>query len=348
MLENQSESTFTLIDNPGPFLSDFLQKRNATSVFLLTDPKVKKHCLPLIKNALPKSTRIITLPAGEEHKTLESCQLVWKELTKQNADRKALILNLGGGVVGDLGGFAASVYKRGIPFIQIPTSLLAMVDACLGGKTGIDFEGFKNQIGTFSKPEAIWIHPEFLQTLPEKELLSGFAEVIKHALIADAASWNYLRKRDLNQQNWQEIIPASLAIKNTITTADPYEKGERKKLNAGHSLGHALETFMLNKGTPWPHGHCVAAGLVMESSIAVEQGLLEEKEMFQLEELIYTTYGTIPIQKSEVKQIVKLAGQDKKNEGGKVNLSLIGPIGNCHINRFADSNALAEGVAYYL
>ena len=149
---------------------------------------------------------------------------------------------------------------------------------------------------------------------------------------------------------WKRMEPRFLKYSITLRIHIwcAIEKGERKKLNAGHTLGHALETFMLNKGTPWPHGHCVAAGLVMESSIAVEQGLLEEKEMFQLEELIYTTYGTIPIQKSEVKQIVKLAGQDKKNEGGKVNLSLIGPIGNCHINRFADSNALAEGVAYYL
>jgi 3-dehydroquinate synthase len=339
---------FNLIENFDTFLPEFFQNRNPTSVFLLTDQKVKRHCLPILKNALPKGTNIITIRTGEEHKTLETCTLVWNELTKKNADRKALLLNLGGGVVGDLGGFAAAVYKRGIPFVQIPTTLLAMVDASLGGKTGVDFEGFKNQIGVFSQPEDVWVFPEFLKTLPETELLSGFAEVLKHALISDAVSWNFLRKRELENQNWKELIPASLSVKEAIVQADPFEKGERKKLNAGHTLGHALETYLLKKGTPKPHGYCVAAGLVMESSIAVERGLLEEKEMFQIEELVYSLFGSIPIQKSEIKNIVKLAAQDKKNEGGKVNLSLVGPIGTCQIDCFVSQQELFNGVSYYL
>ena len=339
---------YQLLENLDSFLPEFLQKREATSLFLLTDQKVKRHCLPILKNSLPKETKIIAIPAGEQRKTLETCGLIWKELTRHNTDRKALLLNLGGGVVGDLGGFSAAVYKRGIPFIQIPTTLLAMVDASLGGKTGVDFEGFKNQIGAFSQPEDVWVYPDFLKTLPEVEILSGFAEVIKHALIADAQAWNILRKKELSNQNWNDLIPASLAVKEAIVQSDPFEKGERKKLNAGHTLGHALETYLLKKSNPMPHGHCVAAGLVMESSIAVERGFLEEREMFQIEELVYSLYGSIPIQKSEIKNIVKLAAQDKKNEGGKVNLSLIGPIGNCQTDFFATQQELVQGVSYYL
>jgi len=340
--------SFQLLENPDSFLATFLENRKPTSLFVLTDQKTKKYCLPILKNSLPKETTFISIPSGEQFKTMETCGLVWKELTKKNADRKALLLNLGGGVIGDLGGFSAAVYKRGISFIQIPTTLLAMVDASLGGKTGIDFEGFKNHIGAFAQPEDVWVYPDFLETLPEIELLSGFAEVIKHALIADASAWNLLRKKEFQDQNWKELIPASLAVKEAIVKADPFERGERKKLNAGHTLGHALETYLLKKGRPMPHGHCVAAGLVMESSIAVERGFLEEKEMFQIEELVYALYGTIPIQKSEIGSIVKLSAQDKKNEGGNVNLSLIGPIGNCQIDYFASQAELTEGVKYYL
>jgi len=344
----QSEKSFQLLENPESFLADYFKKRKPTSLFVLVDQKSKRNCLPIIRNGLPKGTKIITIPSGENHKTLETCSLVWKELTKGNADRKALLINLGGGVVGDLGGFAASVYKRGIPFIQMPTTLLAMVDASLGGKTGVDFEEFKNQIGAFAQPEDVWVYPEFLKTLPDLEILSGFAEVIKHALIANASDWNLLRKRELPDQNWHELIPKSLAIKDAIVKADPFEKGERKKLNAGHTLGHALETHLLKTGKPMPHGHCVAAGLVMESSIAVSKGWLEEREMFQIEELIYALYGSIRFNKSEIRSIVKLAGQDKKNEGGKVNLSLIGPIGNCQTDYFASQEELIKAVGYYL
>ncbi len=346
--DSQIKASFDLVENPVSFISSHLKNQSFTAVFVLTDRNTRRHCLPLIKEALPKSTVIIQIPAGEMHKTLDSCSAVWEKLTAKNADRKALLINLGGGVIGDLGGFCAAAYKRGIAFVQMPTSLLAIVDACLGGKTGVDFGGFKNQIGAFAQPEAVWIYPPFLKTLPETELLSGFAEIIKHALIADAPAWHLLRKRELKNQNWSELIPASLQVKKQIVESDPFEKGERKKLNAGHTLGHALESFLMKKGNPHPHGHCVAAGLVMEGRIAVEKGLLPENELIQIEELVYALYGIIPFSRTDVPAILRLCQQDKKNEAGKVRMALIGPIGNCTTDVEATEADLKMALRYYL
>jgi 3-dehydroquinate synthase len=347
-LERQAQANFETPENLSAFLPGFLEKRKPSALFVLTDRNTRKHCLPFLKEYLPKTCTLIQIPAGEIHKNLETCKTVWETLTRKNADRKALLLNLGGGVVGDLGGFCASAYKRGIAFIQVPTSLLAMVDASLGGKTGIDFEGYKNQIGAFAMPETVWIYPPFLDSLPETELLSGFAEVIKHALIADSSAWHLLRKRELRQQNWKELIPASLKVKQAIVEADPFEKGERKKLNAGHTLGHALESHLMNLGKPMPHGHCVAAGLVMEGRIAVEKGLLSDAELVQIEELIYAQFGAIEFSKKDIPAILRLCRQDKKNEGGQVLLSLVGPIGNCTIDVGATEAELKMGLRYYL
>lgn len=346
--DSQIKATFDLVGNPLEFLSAWFAEHSFTSVFVLTDRNTRRHCLPLIKDALPAGANIVQIPAGEEHKTLDSCSAVWEKLTAKNADRKALLINLGGGVIGDLGGFCAAAYKRGISFVQMPTSLLAMVDASLGGKTGVDFGGFKNQIGAFAQPDAVWIHPPFLKTLPETELLSGFAEIIKHALIADASAWHLLRKKELKNQNWSELIPASLHVKKQIVENDPFEKGERKKLNAGHTLGHALESYLMKKGDPHPHGHCVAAGLVMEGRIAVEKGLLPENELIQIEELVYALYGIIPFTRPDIPAILRLCQQDKKNEAGKVRMALVGPIGNCTIDVEATEADIKMALRYYL
>lgn len=337
-----------MVENWADHLARFFQNHPARSVFVLVDSKTKKHCLPKIKPNLPKDFQLITIPQGEAHKTLETCSLVWAQLTKKNADRKALLLNLGGGVVGDLGGFCAATYKRGIDFIQIPTTLLAMVDASLGGKTGVDFQGFKNQIGAFQQPLDVWVDPSFLETLPETELISGFAEVVKHSLIADAQSWQLLRKRELHRQVWKELIPASLNIKQTVVQQDPFEKGIRKTLNAGHTIGHAVETLLLKKGTPFPHGQCVAAGLVMESFIACKKGLLPESELAQIEEFIYAQFEILPIQKSWKTALWKTSLQDKKNENQQIRMALIGPIGNCSIDVSVSQEEVNEAVGYYL
>lgn len=344
----QETIQFQMVENWKDLFTSFFQAHQARQVFVLVDSKTKKHCLPKIQEALPNGFQLITIPHGEVHKTLETCSLVWDKLSGKNADRKAILLNLGGGVVGDLGGFCAATYKRGIDFIQIPTTLLAMVDASLGGKTGIDFQGFKNQVGVFRQPLDVWVDPSFLQTLSETELISGFAEVVKHALIADVQSWQLLRKKELHQQAWKDLIPASLRIKQAVVQQDPFESGIRKTLNAGHTIGHAIETLLLQKGTPFPHGQCVAAGLIMESFIACKNGLLPENELAQIEEFIYAQFEILPIQKSWKTAIWKTILQDKKNESQQVRMALIGPIGNCSIDVVVSQDEVNEAVGYYL
>ena len=211
---------------------------------------------------------LIEIPSGEEHKNLEKCQLIWNALSSHHFDRNSLLINLGGGVVGDMGGFAASTYKRGIDFIQIPTSLLAMVDASVGGKLGIDFAYLKNQIGVFNNPKAVLINPVFLNSLPNNQLLSGFAEVVKHALIEDKCYWKEITTTPLEKMNWESIILQSIVIKNNIVTQDPLEKGERKKLNFGHTFGHAIESFYLKLGKPILHGEAISLGMILESNLS--------------------------------------------------------------------------------
>jgi 3-dehydroquinate synthase len=223
-----------------------------------------------------------------------------------------------------------------------------MVDASIGGKTGIDFLDFKNQIGAFSSPEGVWIFPDFLKTLPESELISGFAEVIKHALIADLKGWQVFRKKELHDQNWPQLISESLKVKAQIVENDPFEKGERQKLNAGHTLGHALESLQMAKGKPIPHGFCVAAGLVMESRISLEKGWLPEKELLEIEELTFTIFGKMEFDKGEIKRILKYTQQDKKNEKGRVKAALIGPIGNCQTGVEITESDMEMALKYYL
>lgn len=326
---------------------EFFSAMSGRRIFVLTDRNTKKHCWPQVREALPVNTKVLTLPPGEKHKNLATCEIVWEWLTRHHADRSALLVCLGGGVVGDLGGFCASVYKRGIPFVQIPTSLLAMADACLGGKTGVDFHHFKNQLGTFSAAEKALIWPGFLKTLPQAELLSGFAEIIKHALIADAGAWQILRKKELMGQDWEKLIQASLAAKARIVENDPLESGERQKLNAGHTLGHALESWLLKSGKPLPHGHCVAAGLVMESRIALEKGLLQEHELIEMEELIFSLYGKIEFRKRDYNAIVRFTLQDKKNQSGIVKMALIGPAGHCHTGMDVSTKEQIMALEYY-
>jgi 3-dehydroquinate synthase len=341
-------TTFEMTNDLEGSLIEFFRDNSFSKVFVLADKNTKKFCWPFIFNAFPPGTELLVISPGESQKTLITCEKVWGWLTKNNADRKALLVNLGGGVIGDLGGFCASVYKRGIPFIQIPTTLLAMVDSGIGGKTGIDFQQFKNQIGTFSNPLKVFVFPDFIKTIPQMELLSGFAEIIKHALISDLSSWNLLRKKELQDQPWMELIPSSLKVKQKIVNEDPFEKGERQKLNAGHTLGHALESYFLSIGNPIPHGYCVTAGLVMESRISVEKGLLSEQELVQIEELIFALYGQIIIDSKAIKKVIKNCFQDKKNTSGKVNLSLIGPIGNCNWGIQIMEEDLKLGLNYYL
>jgi len=292
-----------------------------SQVAILVDENSKRDCLdklPKIENPL-----IIEIKSGEKHKNISTCNLIWKELTINNFDRNALVINLGGGVIGDMGGFCAATYKRGLDFIHIPTTLLAMVDASVGGKLGIDFKGFKNQIGLFANPKTILIYPEFLETLSENELKSGFAEVVKHALISDNSLWVKLKNTLFTDLDWEDIIDTSVQIKNNIVLADPFEKGERKKLNFGHTFGHAIESYYLEKGTPISHGEAVFMGMILETEISD----LSETEKNEIKNYILSDFALPYTPKKS--NLHKFLINDKKNQNGKINFTLLSGIGNC-------------------
>ena len=292
-----------------------------SKVAILVDENTKRDCLhklPKIENAI-----IIEIKSGEEYKNISTCNFIWEQLTINNFDRNSLLINLGGGVIGDMGGFCAATYKRGLDFIHIPTTLLAMVDASVGGKLGIDFKGFKNQIGLFNNPKAVLISPEFLETLAESELKSGFSEVVKHALISDNSLWVKLKNTPFTDFDWGDIIDTNVQIKNKIVLADPFEKGERKKLNFGHTFGHAIESYYLEKGTPISHGEAVFMGMILETEISD----LPETEKNEIKNYILSNFALPYTPKKS--NLHKFLINDKKNQDGKINFTLLSGIGNC-------------------
>ncbi len=299
-----------------------------STLAILVDENTKKHCLPLLLVQLPalSNSLIIEIQSGEENKNLSSCSLIWEELSKHNFDRNSLLINLGGGVIGDMGGFAASTYKRGIDFIQIPTTLLSMADASVGGKLGIDFNGLKNQVGLFKNPKSVLIYPEFLETLGENQLNSGLAEIVKHALIADANLWNKLKETSFSDVDWEDIIARSVQLKNKIILDDPFEKTTRKQLNFGHTFGHAIESYYLEKGTPILHGEAVFLGVILESELSN----ITRQEKSEIKNFILSNFA-LPHCPSK-SEIAKYLTNDKKNQSKKINFSLLSEIGNCSID----------------
>src|ERR1700758_1124811 len=251
-------------------LADFVKKGNYSRFFVLTDENTGKHCLPVLREHIDELDNydIIEINAGEESKSIDFCVGVWKMLIDFGADRQSLLINLGGGVISDMGGFAASTFKRGIDFVHVPTTLLSQVDASVGGKTGIDLDNIKNIIGTFTQPKAVFIEHEFLRTLPPRQILSGLAEMLKHGLIADATYWNELKYSDLDNPS-AALVYHSIEIKNKVVIADPHEKGIRKSLNFGHTVGHAIETYsLMNDKDPLSHGEAIAVGMICEAYIS--------------------------------------------------------------------------------
>jgi 3-dehydroquinate synthase len=340
-----AETSVQLSNQPAQLVQEFLSKLDLTQLAVLTDENTKSHCYPLIKSHLPPHT-LIEIPSGEAHKNIESCITIWKRLTELNFDRHSIVLVLGGGVLGDMGGFCAATYKRGIRFILMPTTLLAQVDASIGGKLGIDFDRYKNHIGVFQLPLATLVSPTFLKTLPERELRSGFAEVIKHCLIADKAMWEIIRKKSLAEQDWETLIPHSIKIKETITIQDPTEKGIRKILNFGHTLGHAFETYFLSTPSPIFHGEAVAMGMIMEAKIANAKGLLSLDELNQLKEYVLRIFGKVtdPFPQQEV---IRLAIQDKKNKGEEILMAVPKGIGTCVWDEAVSEKEMIEAIEYY-
>jgi len=339
-----SEIIFT--QSPEVSLQEFLAQRKYSSIVVLVDEHTHKHCLPFFSTVC-KEAHIISIKSGEEEKTLQTCVRIWTEMTALGLDRKAVFINLGGGVIGDMGGFCASTYKRGIDFIQIPTTLLSQVDASVGGKLGIDFEHYKNHIGVFNEPQAVIISSNFLKTLDPRELRSGFAEVIKHALIADLEAWNKIKHKSLHDQVWDEVIPHSVNIKYKITTADPLEKGLRKVLNFGHTLGHAVESYFLEKGNRILHGEAIAIGMIVESYIAVEKGFITKNELEEIQAYLLSIYEHVAIPVASLDEIVSLTLQDKKNEQGQVLVSLLEKVGAANFNISIGAELMKKSLTYY-
>jgi 3-dehydroquinate synthase len=330
-------------------LAAFLSDKSYSKIIVLTDNNTHKHCYPVLKTLLPKHISVRVF-AGEAHKNIGTCLQIWEAMTHAELDRHALMINLGGGVIGDMGGFCAATYKRGIDFIQIPTTLLSQVDASVGGKLGIDFQGFKNHIGVFTQPKSVLIDQQFLKTLPVRELRSGFAEVIKHCLIADADKWNEIRLIDFEDQNWPELIAHSVEIKKKIVTQDPTEKGIRKILNFGHTLGHAVETYFLSKPTDQRllHGEAIAAGMVMEAFLGYRKKMIDLQTLERIEEFIFSVYGKVCLEVTDTPKLIELARQDKKNKDGQLRFSLLENTGSCAFDIAVTNTEIRQAIEYYV
>ena len=318
----------------------WLRDRRYSQVWILTDENTRRHCLPLFaeKTGLRADSGIIEIPAGEQNKNLSTCERVWQSMLDARLDRRALLVNLGGGVIGDLGGFCAATWKRGIDFVQAPTTLLSMTDAAIGGKLGIDFQGIKNTIGVFKNPAAVFVDPDFLQTLPERELRSGFAEVIKHALIGDPVLWRRIQSdgvtlshpvtemgqseavtssHRLTTNKWFDILLASISVKVRVVQEDPFEKGLRAILNFGHTIGHALESYYLETPEPLTHGEAIAIGMICETALSGD-------DPQEIASVILRHFPHRPVPASIFPALWDLMQQDKKNASGKVRVAIPG------------------------
>ena len=345
---------YTIHFNAGCYtwLENVLLRDKYSKLFILVDSNTSRHCLPnfLAQVITELPIEIIEIEPGEEHKTIETCIEVWYALTDLGADRKCLIINLGGGVVSDLGGFVASTFKRGVEFINVPTSLLAMVDASIGGKTGVDLGVLKNQVGVINNPVAVLVDVAFLDTLPTEEMRSGLAEMLKHGLIADKDYWQqFTDLGGLTTDDLGEMIRRSIEIKNSIVTQDPSEKGLRKILNFGHTLGHAIESYFL--GHPVKkrllHGEAVAIGMVLESHIAFEKQLISPKEYSQIKSVVTSIFEKVFFDEKDITGITELLVHDKKNESGKVQFVLLDGIGNAIIDQLAENTLIINAFRDY-
>ena len=320
-------------------------------IFVLTDETTQQLCWPKIKNfkALKNSAPII-IKATDTHKNLDTLSQVWQALSNGGATRHSLMINLGGGMVTDLGGFAASTFKRGIDFINIPTTLLAMVDASVGGKTGINFGGLKNEIGVFSDSRFVIINTQFLDTLDHDNICSGYAEMLKHGLISDERTWAELMTFDLDTPDLsqlQRMVAESIKVKERIVEADPHEHGIRKALNLGHTMGHAFESFAMRRGTPILHGYAVAYGLISELYMSARKTAFPTDRMHQTVRFIRENYGTFNITCDDYPTLIELMHHDKKNTSGIINFTLLGNVGDIRINQTANEEEIKEALDFF-
>jgi len=327
----------------------YLQDRYYSSITVIVDENTKKHCLPRLASFDNVDYNLVEIKSGEINKVLETCELIWAQMSEQYVDRHGLVINLGGGVIGDMGGFAASCYMRGIDFVQIPTTLLSQVDASIGGKLAVDFKGLKNFIGLFKNPHQVIVDSKFIETLPQNELRSGYAEMLKHALIQNASIWNRLPKRDWERTEWDSEIYESILIKKAVVEEDPTEKGLRKILNFGHTIGHAVETISFSTSTPLLHGEAIAAGMICESHMSHQRGYISSAQLEEVTEALLIIYDDINLDLLNRKdEIIVALSSDKKNRGGKLLFSLLGGLGAGNYNIEVTHDEIRDSLDYLI
>lgn len=329
-------------------LIQLLENANYSKIVFLVDENTHEQCLSKFLDQVKiSSDGTITIKAGEEFKTIETCNKVWQKLADFGCDRKSLLINLGGGVVTDLGGFVASTFKRGMDFVNVPTTLLAMVDASIGGKTGVDFGVLKNQIGTITQPQLVIVNPEFLITLAQRQFISGYAEMLKHGLIANPEHWEQLKQKQLGVD--KNDIEASTQVKVGIVEKDPYEQKERKKLNFGHTLGHAIESYHLKHLTKPKllHGEAIATGMILEAYLSHKLTGLSKVALDEIERVISSHFAKIDFEEIEVPIFIDLMKHDKKNSHGNINFVLLRDIGDALIDCKVSESVIYDAFTYY-
>ena len=339
-----------LSENLRQSLTEAIGEVRHDRLFVLCDETTREACLPVVADfECMQGAQLITIPAGDTNKGLESVSHVWAELQRMGATRHSLMVNLGGGMVTDLGGFAASTFKRGISFINIPTTLLAMVDASVGGKTGVNFGGLKNEIGVFNNANSVILDTVFLKTLDEENILSGYAEMLKHGLISDEKMLGELLTFDIEKPDLDQLklmLAESVAVKQRIVTEDPTEQGLRKALNLGHTAGHAFESLALER-KPVLHGYAVAWGLVVELYLCCAKTGFPTDKMRQAVSFIHEHYGKMTITCDDYPRLLELMHHDKKNVGSAINFTLLGDIGDIRINQTATEDEIKQALDFF-
>ena len=351
-MESITTSSYAVHFNDQAFeaMNNYLASKSYSKIFVVVDENTKIHCLPIFKEQLADaiSFDLIEIKSGEVNKNIDTCNDVWLALSEMDADRKSLLINLGGGVITDLGGFVASTYKRGIDFINIPTTLLSMVDASVGGKTGVDLGPLKNQIGVFNQPEMVLVASIFLETLEDRQMQSGFAEMLKHGLIQNAAYWQELKALK-NLRVIDDHIFKSVSIKNNVVLKDPTEQHLRKILNYGHTLGHAIESYFLENEEKETllHGEAIAIGMILEAYLSHKLTGLTQEELEDIKSTFLKRYQKIDFTDNDITAILSLLKFDKKNSHGNINFVLLEAIGNPIIDVKIPNELYLEAFTYY-
>ena len=334
-------------------LDALVEKYNPSKLFVLVDANTRELVLPqfMTESKIVSQATIITIAAGDTNKNIESLIDIWDQLVEGGATRKSLMINLGGGVVTDIGGFAGATFKRGIRFINIPTTLLSAVDAAVGGKTGINFHGYKNEIGAFCEAEAVIISTRFLSTLSQEELLSGYAEMLKHGLISNADIYNRLLANDvvnIETEDMLQLLQESVMVKKHVVEEDPTEKGIRRALNLGHTAGHAFESLALQRKSPIPHGYAVAWGLVVELVLSHMHLQFPSNELTRLATYIYDNYGAFNITCDDYQALIEFMRHDKKNDSAnEINFTMLKNVGDIHIDCIATEDNIKTALDIY-